>query len=367
MDEKTNALCKALTFLLIQNDCETLKTLLLTIQDPVFSMGILPYLALFCKAFQEYTNVELINNNVNSEISNIRNSIKMFENRYGKIKNSILAINSNEDDSYKKQLRFGFLRKFNVHYDLGIYFSENQKVILNTNLCMKFFNLDNQRTNDINKNQKAFSIGENLGSIVGIASKGLSSYSTVPVIKIKHICHKNMYLDINTNRNRFFSKRFNKDINLMLLHLLSFLNFVQYYLEPMIEKTNPWLLRVKYISTYYCYRGLFRLVSHIKHNNNIRNSGEIIKSIGVLLDKGAELFVGKFRNCMMHYDLNNKGDCAISKEEYNPNIPFFGLIESCFNGISYDEYFIRLSEYGKEIDKCISSFFNIKEAKLKAL
>ena len=45
MDEKTNALCKALTFLLIQNDCETLKTLLLTIQDPVFSMGILPYLA----------------------------------------------------------------------------------------------------------------------------------------------------------------------------------------------------------------------------------------------------------------------------------------------------------------------------------
>ena len=46
----------------------------------------------------------------------------------------------------------------------------------------------------------------------------------------------------------------------------------------------------------------------------------------------------EFRNCMMHYDLIDKNNKFLIKDEYlNVNIPLFGLVESCFGGIKYDE------------------------------
>ena len=46
------------TVLLIQNDCESIKQLVLNFQDSIFCMRIIPYMALFCRSFQEYAEIE---------------------------------------------------------------------------------------------------------------------------------------------------------------------------------------------------------------------------------------------------------------------------------------------------------------------
>ena len=49
------------------------------------------------------------------------------------------------------------------------------------------------------------------------------------------------------------------------------------------------------------------------------------------------LFDSSFRSCMIHYGFYNKGICAV-KDEHLVEKPFFGLIESCFEGISAEDY-----------------------------
>ena len=63
------------TVLLIQNDCESIKQLALNYHDSIFCMRIIPYMALFCRSFQEYADTELISPEVDEEIYDLRNSI----------------------------------------------------------------------------------------------------------------------------------------------------------------------------------------------------------------------------------------------------------------------------------------------------
>lgn len=171
-----------------------------------------------------------------------------------------------------------------------------------------------------------------------------------------------MFLDINTNKNKFFNNSYSKEVNLILLHCVSTLNFVQHCLQPMFSMINPWMMRVKYISVYYAHRGLLRIKNHLEHNSKT----PIIQDIDQITKSGECLFSSIMRNCMMHFDLKNNGAFAISNDYYDISKPLFGLIETCF-GMSYNDYFIKLSEYGKRLDSFISGFFNIQYAKITPL
>ena len=94
---------------------------------------------------------------------NIRKSIKTFEKRYGKIKKSILNTDKEQDEEYKKDLRFSFLKRFFIYKNLGIYFTDNKKVILNTHLCIKYFNLNSY---NFKNKEKVYQLGMNLSSII---------------------------------------------------------------------------------------------------------------------------------------------------------------------------------------------------------
>lgn len=51
-----------------------------------------------------------------------------------------------------------------------------------------------------------------------------------------------------------------------------------------------------------------------------------------------KLINSEFRNCMMHYDLKDKNNKFMIKDQYlNIKVPLFGLVESCFSGMKYDE------------------------------
>lgn len=94
-----------------------------------------------------------------------------------------------------------------------------------------------------------------------------------------------------------------------------------------IDNKNSWFLRIQYVAAYYVNESL----------NRLRKIEIPYKS--TLMDEVNDraLFDSSFRSCMIHYGFYNKGICAV-KDEYLVEKPFFGLIESCFEGISGEDY-----------------------------
>lgn len=358
MELSEDDICILSTVKLICNDCETLKIFGVSNKNPIYGIFILPYYALFCNELKEYLNQGLLSPENDFENAQLRNVIKSFENRFGKLKNIYLTIDQEQNEAFQKPIRFKLFKRSNLYYNLGIYFDNEKRIIGNTHLVANFLSCYNGRDDNI----KAYQIGENFGRIIGSVSEGFSKKLIMPSIKINIVKPKIMFLDINTNKNKFFNKSYSKEINLILLHCVSLLNFVQCCLQQMFSRQNPWIMRMKYISVYYAHRGLLRIKKHLEQNSKT----PIIQDIDQITKSGEFLFSSIMRNCMMHFDLKNNGAFAISNEYYDISKPLFGLIETCF-GMSYNDYFIKLSEYGKRLDSFISGFFNIQNAKIKPL
>lgn len=203
MQETKETLGKKGTVLLIQNDCESIKQLVLNYRDSIFFMQIIPYMALFCKSFQEYAEIELISPEVNAEIYDLRNSIKIYGERYGKNIKRFIAVDEEQDYEYKNQLKFEFLKNMNAHYNLGLYFTEDKKIIGNTHLIESMLKLHGLSKEEQAK--KCFSLGKHLASVIGSVSSGLESSLPVPKITVEGRLPKFLYKDMNTNKNGFFN------------------------------------------------------------------------------------------------------------------------------------------------------------------
>lgn len=171
----------------------------------------------------------------------------------------------------------------------------------------------------------------------------------------------NYYCDINTNKtNNLLLKGQKKEINLFYLHLLCNMNFVKYILRPLFRDGNIWVFRVEYIVSYHTLRALERLKNYTENNENITIKS---KEIHDILKLGELLFKTKVRNCMMHYNLENAG--VISFE--NIDKPFYGIIENCFDGKSYQEYLIELHRLSNMIIDFLNNQFDFSNVKLISL
>ena len=71
-------------------------------------MEVLPFYALFCRAFQEYCGVDFMKGNISSEIYDIRNSIKVYSKRYGQVKKEFLNVDENQNNHFIQNFRFDF-------------------------------------------------------------------------------------------------------------------------------------------------------------------------------------------------------------------------------------------------------------------
>lgn len=361
MTERQNTKCKICTLLLIQNDCETLKKLITKFNNPIFCMEIIPYLALFCRSFQEYANIELIDKEVDSEIYDIRNSIKIYGNRFGKSKEQFLKADEKQDDEFKDKLRFDFAKKLNIHYNLGIFFTKDKKIIGNTQLISNALNLNG--LSDKEKSTKSYDLGYQLAKIINSISEGIVNSIPVPYITLRENVPTIYYDDFNTNKNNFFNAVIGKDINLFMLHILSNINFVKYVLESLFIDENLWMFRIKYITVYHAYLGLKKLKAHIE--NNRIELAYLDNSITPILKNGEILFASRFRNCMMHYNMENNGIFSVSEENFNEEKMFFGLVEDCFNGESYKQYLDKINCFGQQMEDLLTQQFNIESAHLK--
>lgn len=343
---------------IIQEDTETISSLMSSERDSIFAMEVIPYYALFVQSCQEYMGKDFLSEEIALNIKDIRNHIKSYAESFGKSKRKVASIDQEQDMNFRSKLRFNFLKSWNIHLNLGTYWTEEHHIIGNTQQLAAF--IDAKDLSDSESGKKLYDLGYQIGSFVSSVRSGLSSSLGQPaVVRINDTITIKNYYDINTNKhNMLFVDNAFKERNLFYLHLLCNMNFVKYILRPLFPDGNTWTFRVEYIVTYYTFRALLRLKNYCENNDDIMANINGIKELEMA---ESDMFQSKLRNCMMHYGLENQDVLSL---EYIDR-PFFGIIENCFGGTDYRSYLSSLHNLSDRIIDFLERHFNCSDIKLK--
>ncbi len=348
---------------LIKEDGKTIINYVLSMRDNgILQLSLLPYLALYCRSAQDFLGKCYIENEMDKQISDMRNGLKVYSGRYSKGKAITLNSDEHQDELYKGMLRFSFMKSWKIHKNLGVYFDIEGHIIGDTQILNYFLNCS--YTNVKDQKEYAFKIGKIIGERIILILEDICGKETLSLDDKISDCPKYGYRDFNTNRkNDFFNHEADKELNLILLHVLSSIGFVRHILRPMLPQNNLWVFRVEYIVSHYAWSGLKKIKQH--YDNEDANPHKLTNDINLVIAKGADLFPSAFRNCMMHYDLYDNEIATIFQENYNFQEPFYGLIESCFEGRSYNEIILSLEQYILEMEECLLAWFHVDMRKVK--
>lgn len=350
-------------FLQIGYDSKMIIKLLNELKNkPIESVEIIPFISLFCweatELFKKYDmNFEMPDNKTFS-LQDIRLKTKLFENKYFKAKKMILNCDYLQDYIFKHKLRFKFMYDWNIHYNLGIFVDKYGNIVGNSQYGNYIFQDDKllkkkiidveklDNTKELNyefKSEEYFEYGEFCGKII---AKINNFFKDINVnMEVNTIDSNLFYKDLNTNKHlkAFYKDDDRKALMLYFIHILSTINSVIKLLRKYEKTDKGWWLRIYYITYYYALQRLDDIKNHITMNDMLNNKIQNFYSIINIDDK--EWMNTEFRNCMMHYDLIDKNNKFLIRDEYlNVNIPLFGLVESCFNGIKYDELKSKILE-----------------------
>lgn len=138
------------------------------------------------------------------------------------------------------------------------------------------------------------------------------------------------------------------------------LNFLKHILRSLLGVNNKWLFRVEYIVTYYTYRSIQRLKNYCENNTDLCID---LEEFAEVLNLGGILFQSRFRNCMMHYGLENQGVISIENVEK----PFYGIIETCYDGKDYNSFSKDLRNLSEKILAILEEKFNVEDVTLEHL
>ena len=320
-----------LSLAVIQNDCEALKKMKMG-KNSIVGIGLIPYYSLFCKEvetfFAEHITPCAIQNGSPFSLDDTRAKLKLFNGKYRKMSRYITAIDAAQDEIFKSRLRFNFLKWINANYNLGIYFDEQSNIIGNTQYFHSMFQGKHPVSQDL-AGSDLYTFGLYIGQTIKAISDTLSTFYPAPCVQVNDVKFTFYYLDCNTNRTAFFALNAEKSLELLLLHILGSINFALCVIERIIPD-NLWKLRVQYICMYYAHQQLRQLSERLTDSHDVHKLSYCISST-------APIFNSDFRSCMMHYSFIKGGQPIIGEQYLNVNLPFFGLIETCFDGMSYYE------------------------------
>ena len=265
-----------------------------------------------------------------------------------------------QDEQYRAQLRFDFMKSWNIHLNLGTYWTEDNHVVGNTQMLADFLEIDdifNQKTGELQ-----YELGSQMGAFVASIRDGFSQVIDPPEVKRLRIgVSIDYFYDLNTNKNdELFVDNSSKVLNLFFLNLVCNMNFVKHILRPLFDDSNMWLFRVEYIVTYYTYRAIQRLKNYCDNNIDLCiDFGGFTETFGL----AKVLFQSKFRNCMMHYGLENQEVISIE----NIQKPFYGIVETCYNGMDYYSFLDTLRRLSDKMIDFLEKRFNIEKITLQRL
>ena len=218
---------------------------------------------------------------------------------------------------------------------MGIYYY-NRSVIGNTQYYYALFQEKKVTTKRIlGEDVKEFSriMGSTVGTVYQLL-KDLPGYQPVILDKEFDI----YYQDINTNKKHIFAieQKTPKSTALLLLHTLCSMNFARLILRSIIADST-WKIRVMYISMYYAYKQLELLQEKCCDST-------LISVLTDCLNKLNPIFDSDFRSCMMHYAFINDGRYIIDDQYADFLLPMYGLVESCFDGLTYETVFNQVND-----------------------
>lgn len=356
---------------LIKNDAETLKKLVLLHNEPVLVLGFAPYLAMLVQeAFDYFTSffqpLEASKDSSHS-FAEVRSKLKLFHNRFGKTKKQILTIDMRQDEEFRSMLRFSFTRGLNIHYNLGV-FTQEQRYIIGNTQYFNFMLQDRQLSKTQLNETEIMDFSVALGSALGSIATALELIPSNALIELQQYSPKVYYQDFNTNQSFsvFPWASEGKELTLLLLHIQSAVNFVRYILMRIVPDTNTWILRAKYITSYYTHASLKKVWERFKDHDCFSNEqADILKN---LIGSSTSVFNGEFRNCMAHYSLINKDNQFLINEKYlDLQKPLFGLVETWFDGIDYNKYSTCLTDNLTRQSDLLEKLIDLKLDKLKSI
>lgn len=388
MPENTHmTISNYLSFLMLKYDCETMSSLVPCLQgNGVVGLGMTPFVSLTAASAQELFMRNNITINVEDSglaIEDVRLKLKIFENGFSKSKKMILNIDYLQNESFKSKLRFNFLKWCNIHYNLGVYFNNEKKIIGNTQFAYyltqddKFIKqniekikqgyLYNPDSFEIDK-KVAFDFGHKCGSTIGFITNVLSEFDA-PIKVLVNIKKIDLsYTDINTNRK---SKLFpngdeGKALILYLLHTVSLINFTLYILNEFEKNDYGWFLKANYISYYYAYRKIQDLVNYLTQNNMLtQDMSDLLNHPDI---SEPTYINSSFRNCLMHSEFTDKnGVFLINKKYIDKSKPLFGLVESSFDGIDYYRLKEIIRKKLEDISQLITNWISISNIRIRPL
>ena len=62
------------------------------------------------------------------------------------------------------------------------------------------------------------------------------------------------------------------------------------------------------------------------------------------------------------YDFYNGEEYSIKEENYRPDILLFGLVETVFDGMTAQDYFVELRNYMDEVESYLKEWFNFDKS-----
>lgn len=364
---------KTLELMIIANDCKTILDIYSNSRDSLMYLLIFPFQALFCDSIYDYfkdiieeycqqdENSEYVTiNGKVKEVHQMRNRLKLFsqKERYSRDKKTIIQMDSLQDKEFKNMLKYDFLKKLNLYYNLSIYFDNEYHIIGNTYLISETMNLYtfDDRKNDV------FKLGEYFGQILASVYSSLNYLISEKNQQLQYeLEYKTM--DINTNNNpSIFQNGYSKELNLQLLYILSQVGVVNHVFAKILPKENLWLFRIKYITAHTSLYALSNIYE--KCGEHLFSDNAKFAEIVNIINNKYNFLNSSFRNCMMHYKLTYDNNIIIKKELFDNKKPLFGLVESCYDGMSFNELNFKIESILNIIDESLSKLFYIDKQRV---
>jgi hypothetical protein len=301
---------------------------------PIFSLGIMPYYAMcidgILKFFEDKNYNIIFNNNYEYRkvLEKIRCKTKMYNNKINKNSNIVNNIHKNQNNIFRKMLKFKFLEKFNFYYDFGTYIVSN-KFVGNTFMYNWYLNeISNIKTNKVENSIFCFSkaMGELLSCVYSEFLYSKQLY--VPIKKIDKIHITNRDFNLNKIKTSIFNNKYDKSVTILIFNILCSINFVQYLLNQILPEKNLLQFRIRYTCYYYAVSSLKALIRFSEQNQNIKTG---VENYEVQIHKLSQLENGKFRNFILHYKISEND---LKANEIIIDVPFYGLIEK-YTGTDY--------------------------------
>lgn len=125
-------------------------------------------------------------------------------------------------------------------------------------------------------------------------------------------------------------------IQLLLLHTLTSINFAYIEVEKILGE-NTLKTRIQFLAMYYAKEMMARIAEKTISKDIKMQFLKCINSLKPLFD-------GTFRNCLMHYSFEDEDKFLIEQEFFDIEKEFFGLIESRYDGMSYETFMASIMD-----------------------